>query len=82
MILPYPSRLTHEQSAAWAPFGYGPLSCVAARDAPRLAALVAGAILERIDHGEWKLTRGPKLGARRGWDGWAVHIVGSPGADA
>ncbi|KZV67772.1 hypothetical protein PENSPDRAFT_610963, partial [Peniophora sp. CONT] len=66
------SCLTPEQSAAWTPFGYGPLSCVAARDAPRLAALIAGAVLERVGNGGWTLNHGPKLGARRGWEGWVV----------
>ncbi|VDB85199.1 unnamed protein product [Peniophora sp. CBMAI 1063] len=69
------SRLTPEQNAAWTPFGHGPLSCVAARDAPHLAALIAGAVIERLHEGGWKLQRGPRLGARRGWDGWSVGIT-------
>ncbi|KAI0028999.1 hypothetical protein K488DRAFT_73325 [Vararia minispora EC-137] len=65
-------RLTPAQRHAFASFGAGPLACVAANDAPRIAGLIAGAVLERITEGDVMVRRGEKIGDRRGWDGWSV----------
>ncbi|KAJ6606124.1 hypothetical protein DFH09DRAFT_1119353 [Mycena vulgaris] len=58
-------------------FGCGPLKCAAARWAPRAAAVIVGAILNRVDGpgAGHQIVRGGGIGGREGWDGWLVQNV-------
>ena len=67
----HPSRLTHEQRLAFIPFGYGPLRCIAFKEAPQFAAIVAASILEVIQR--YRLVCGETVGRRDGWDGWSIE---------
>ncbi|KAJ7611759.1 hypothetical protein FB45DRAFT_940928 [Roridomyces roridus] len=51
-------------------FGYGPLQCKAAKEAPMAAALIVGAILSRV-----KVVHGERVGGREAgsWRGWSVQ---------
>jgi len=70
----HPTRLSHKQHHALIPFGYGPLRCIAFKEAPRFAAIVAASISNVIDepHTRYRLVRGEKLGGRDGWEGWSI----------
>ncbi|KAI0045792.1 hypothetical protein FA95DRAFT_90826 [Auriscalpium vulgare] len=70
------SHVTEMQKAALLPFGYGPLRCVAYKEAPRIAALIAAVLLEASgnDSGRLRITHGPRIGSRDGWGGWRVEI--------
>lgn len=72
----HPSRLSHEQRRAFLPFGYGPLQCVAFKEAPRFAAIISASILEVVceQGGRYRLVCGETLGRRDGWEGWSVAI--------
>ncbi|KAI0294658.1 hypothetical protein B0F90DRAFT_1639670 [Multifurca ochricompacta] len=69
------SRITHEQRNGYIPFSYGPLRCVAFKEAPRFAACVAAAILEIVSgpDAKYRLTYGKEIGWREGWDGWTIE---------
>jgi hypothetical protein len=71
----HPTRLSHEQHRAFIPFGYGPLRCIAFKEAPRFAAIVAASILRVVDEpwARYRLVYGEKLGRRDGWDGWSIE---------
>ncbi|KAI0062134.1 hypothetical protein BV25DRAFT_699492 [Artomyces pyxidatus] len=71
----HPSRVTREQKLALLPFGYGPLRCVAYKEAPRIAAVVVGVILEALagTASPYTLTCGAEVGGRDGWDDWAIE---------
>ncbi|KAJ6500784.1 hypothetical protein C8R45DRAFT_80962 [Mycena sanguinolenta] len=56
-------------------FGAGRLKCTAMNWAPRAAALIVGAILNRVDGVSYDLERGERVGERTGWDGWVVRKV-------
>ncbi|KAJ7107242.1 hypothetical protein C8R43DRAFT_1140337 [Mycena crocata] len=56
-------------------FGYGPLKCTGMRWAPMAAAIIAGAILNRVDGGGYQVVSGSHIGTREGWDGWMVRKV-------
>ena len=74
------SRLSHGQKHAFLPFSCGPLRCVAFKEAPRFAAIVAGAVLEVVSaplDGEYQLVCGEKFGRREGWEGWAIEVRSS-----
>lgn len=73
----HPTRLSHEQYRAFIPFGYGPLRCIAYKEAPRFAAIVAASILEVVNEprAKYRLVCGEKLGRRDGWDGWSIEAV-------
>ncbi|KAJ7765735.1 hypothetical protein B0H16DRAFT_1524181 [Mycena metata] len=49
-------------------FGHGPLKCIAANWAPTAAAVIVGALLNRVN-----VVRGGRIGGREGWDGWMVR---------
>lgn len=71
----HPTRLSHEQHRAFIPFGYGPLRCIAFKEAPRFAAIVAASILKAVDEpwARYRLVCGENLGRRDGWDGWLIE---------
>ena len=71
----HPTRLSHEQHRAFIPFGYGPLRCIAFKEAPHFAAIVAASILEITDepHARYRLISGESLGRRDGWEGWSIE---------
>ena len=74
------SRLSHGQKHAFIPFSCGPLRCVAFKEAPRFAAIVAGAVLEVVSAplgGGYELVCGKKIGRREGWEGWAIEVRSS-----
>ena len=74
------SRLSHGQKHAFIPFSCGPLRCVAFKEAPRFAAIVAGAVLEVVSAplgGGYELVCGEKIGRREGWEGWAIEVRSS-----
>ena len=74
------SRLSHGQKHAFIPFSCGPLRCVAFKEAPRFAAIVAGAVLEVVSAplgGGYELMCGEKIGRREGWEGWAIEVRSS-----
>ncbi|KAJ7215321.1 hypothetical protein B0H12DRAFT_355888 [Mycena haematopus] len=54
-------------------FGAGPLKCAAVNWAPMAAALIVGAILNRVDGVAYYIVRGDRIGERAGWDGWMVR---------
>ena len=70
-------RLTHEQKTCLLPFGYGALKCIAYNAAPKIAAIVAAAVMELFDEEGsgmgLMLVRGEVMGGREGWDGWAFE---------
>lgn len=72
----HPSRISYEQRRAYIPFSCGPLRCVAFKEAPRFAAIVAASVLEVLcgPNAEYRLVSGPKLGWREGWEGWEVAV--------
>jgi hypothetical protein len=69
------SRLSYGQKHAFMPFSYGPLRCVAFKEAPRFAAIVAAAVLEIVNapDGRYQLVCGEKIGRREGWEGWSIE---------
>ncbi|KAH9059235.1 cytochrome P450 [Lactarius vividus] len=69
------SRLSHGQKQAFMPFGYGRLRCVAFKEAPQFAAVVAAAVLEMVSspEAEYRLVCGERIGRREGWEGWSVE---------
>jgi hypothetical protein len=71
----HPTRLSHEQHRAFIPFGYGPLRCIAFKEAPRFAAIVAASILTVVDEPweRYRLVCGENIGRRDGWDGWSIE---------
>lgn len=71
----HPTRLSRDQHRAFIPFGYGPLRCIAFKEAPRFAAIVAASILKVVDgpRARCRLVCGEKLGRRDGWDGWSIE---------
>ncbi|KAI0261796.1 cytochrome P450 [Gloeopeniophorella convolvens] len=70
----HPSRVSPDQKRAHMPFGHGPLRCVALKEAPRFAAVVAAAILEAFEDptADYQLVRGDRVGGRDGWEGWSI----------
>ncbi|KAJ6567139.1 hypothetical protein B0H19DRAFT_1139613 [Mycena capillaripes] len=56
-------------------FGAGPLKCVASTWAPMAAAVIVGAVLNRVDGMVHYIVRGDRIGGREGWDGWMVRKV-------
>ncbi|KAJ7041985.1 hypothetical protein C8F04DRAFT_1077884 [Mycena alexandri] len=54
-------------------FGHGPLKCTAANWAPTAAAVIVGAILNRVNGVTYQIVRGGRVGGREGWDGWMVR---------
>ncbi|KAF8191660.1 hypothetical protein K438DRAFT_899962 [Mycena galopus ATCC 62051] len=56
-------------------FGAGPLKCAAMNWAPMAAAVIVGAILNRVDGITYYIVRGERVGGRTGWDGWMVRKV-------
>ncbi|KAJ7700771.1 hypothetical protein B0H17DRAFT_1128627 [Mycena rosella] len=56
-------------------FGCGPLKCPASGWARGAAAVIVGAILNRVDGGAYEIVRGGGIGGREGWDGWLVQKV-------
>ncbi|KAI0255174.1 hypothetical protein BJV78DRAFT_749807 [Lactifluus subvellereus] len=75
----HPSRISYEQRRAYIPFSCGPLRCVAFREAPRFAAIVAASALETVceQNARHRLVSGEKLGWREGWEGWEVKVYKS-----
>lgn len=54
-------------------FGYGRHRCVAASWAPMAAAIIIGAILDRVQDGSnHEVIAGPRIGGREGWEGWYI----------
>ncbi|KAH8978500.1 cytochrome P450 [Lactarius hatsudake] len=70
------SRLSPEQKQAFMPFSYGRLRCVASKEAPRFAAIVAAAVLEIVSSPEakYRLVCGEQIGRREGWEGWSIEV--------
>ncbi|KAH9017657.1 hypothetical protein EDB84DRAFT_1521059 [Lactarius hengduanensis] len=70
------SRLSHGQKQAFMPFSYGRLRCVAFKEAPRFAAIVAAAVLEIVSSPEakYRLVCGERIGRREGWEGWSIEV--------
>ena len=70
------SRLTYCQKNAFIPFSYGPLRCVAFKEAPRFAAIVAAAVLEIVSapNARYRLVCGEIIGRREGWEGWSIEV--------
>ena len=70
------SRLSYGQKHAFIPFSYGPLKCVAFKEAPRFAAIVAAAVLETVSDPDaiYHLVCGEKIGRREGWEGWSIEV--------
>lgn len=71
----HPSRVCGEGKQELYAFGYGRLSCPAAMWAPMGAALIAAKVIEQMDAMGYKLTVGPRIGDRSGWDGWVVRVA-------
>jgi hypothetical protein len=71
----HPTRLSREQHRAFIPFGYGPLRCIAFKEAPHFAAIVAATILEIVDEPctRYRLVCGESVGRRDGWEGWLIE---------
>ena len=71
----HPTRLSHDQRRAFIPFGYGPLQCIAFKEAPRFAAIVAATILEITNEprARYRLISAEHLGRRDGWEGWSIE---------
>ncbi|KAF7366841.1 hypothetical protein MSAN_00942600 [Mycena sanguinolenta] len=70
------ARFLHEPKASGIlAFGVGPLKCAAMNWAPMAAALIVGAILNRVDGMNYYIVRGERVGERTGWDGWIIHKV-------
>ncbi|KAI9451970.1 cytochrome P450 [Lactarius psammicola] len=69
------SRLSYGQKHAFIPFSYGPLRCVAFKEAPRFAAIVAAAVLEIVSAPDagYRLVCGERIGRREGWEGWTIE---------
>src|SRR6266702_1900880 len=69
------SRLSYGQKHAFIPFSYGPLRCVAFKEAPRFAAIVAAAVLEVVSApgARYRLVCGERIGRREGWEGWWIE---------
>jgi hypothetical protein len=61
----HPTRLSHQQHRAFIPFGYEPLRCIAFKEAPRFAAIVAASILKVVDEpwARYRLICGEKTGS-------------------
>ncbi|KAI9436218.1 cytochrome P450 [Lactarius indigo] len=70
------SRLSYGQKHAFMPFSYGPLRCVAFKEAPRFAAVVAAAVLEIVSASDarYRLVCGERIGRREGWEGWWIEL--------
>ena len=70
------SRLSYDQKNAFIPFSYGPLRCVAFKEAPRFAAIVAAAVLEIVSAPDagYRLVCGERIGRREGWEGWSIEV--------
>jgi len=70
------SRLSYGQKHAFIPFSYGPLRCVAFKEAPRFAAIVAAAVLEIVSapDARYRLVCGERIGRREGWEGWSIEV--------
>ena len=70
------SRISYEQKHAFLPFSYGPLRCVAFKEAPRFAAILAAAVLEVVSapDARCRLVCGERIGRREGWDGWSIEV--------
>jgi hypothetical protein len=70
------SRLSYGQKHAFIPFSCGPLRCVAFKEAPRFAAIVAAAVLEIVSAPDagYQLICGEKIGRREGWEEWTIEI--------
>jgi hypothetical protein len=70
------TRLSHGQKQAFIPFSYGPLRCVAFKEAPRFAAIVAAAVLEIVSapDARYRLVCGERIGRREGWEGWSIEV--------
>ncbi|KAH8977408.1 cytochrome P450 [Lactarius hatsudake] len=70
------SRLSYGQKHAFIPFSHGPLRCVAFKEAPRFAAIVAAAVLEIVSASEarYRLVCGERIGRREGWEGWSIEV--------
>ena len=68
------SGLSFRQKQAFMPFSYGPLRCIAFKEAPRFAAIVAAAVLEIVSapDASYRLVCGEKIGRREGWEGWMI----------
>jgi hypothetical protein len=75
----HPSRISYEQRRGYIPFSCGPLRCVAFKEAPRFAAIVAAAILQIVCEPDtkYRLICGEKLGWREGWEGWGIEVATS-----
>src|SRR6266702_1671565 len=71
------SRLSYGQKHAFIPFSYGPLRCVAFKEAPRLAAIIAAAVLEivSVPDARYRLVHGEGIGRREGWEGWSIEVI-------
>lgn len=70
------SRLSYGQKRGFVPFSYGPLRCVAFKEAPRFAAIVAAAVLEIVGapDARYRLVCGERIGRREGWEGWTIEV--------
>jgi len=70
------SRLSYGQKHGFIPFSYGPLRCVAFKEAPRFAAIVAAAVLEIVSapDAKYRLVCGERIGRREGWEGWSIEV--------
>ncbi|KAF9460872.1 hypothetical protein BDZ94DRAFT_1283697 [Collybia nuda] len=68
------SNFSEDQTSAMAfVFGYGRHRCVAASWAPMAAAIIVGAIMDRVQDGsDYQVVAGPQIGGREGWLGWSV----------
>jgi Cytochrome P450 len=71
------SRVSYEQRRAYIPFSCGPLRCVAFKEAPRVAAIVAAGILQLVcePNAGYGLECGKQLGWREGWEGWSIKVA-------
>ncbi|KAJ7041989.1 hypothetical protein C8F04DRAFT_1176638 [Mycena alexandri] len=65
------ARFLHEATASHLlAFGCGPLKCAAINWAPMAAAVIVGAVLNRVDGVGHYIVRGPRIGGREEWDRW------------
>ncbi|KAF7359088.1 hypothetical protein MSAN_01249900 [Mycena sanguinolenta] len=63
------------EACEWLAFGAGRLICAAMNWAPMAAALIVGAILNRVDRVTYDIERGERVGERTRWDGWTVSYL-------